>query len=225
MDGDDGNDTFWGGRGADEIDGGDDDNNNYVDTLRDEQPIDDVSHIEVHEFTDVNLDLPDLSCNFVDYVGGDELPVAPADTIPPVITLLGNNPLDVQINPGPYVDPGANASDDKDGSVPVTTDASLVDTTKLGTYTVTFTATDAANNTASTSRTVNVVSAPVYTGLDIVVICENDDCDHKKKDIPLITHLHQLLTTWLFLENHHNVQAKLHHLTSPSSYPNVRQKL
>ena len=185
MDGDEGNDTLWGGRGADEIDGGD-----GVDTLKDEQAIDDVDDIEVHEFTDVNLDLPDLSCNFVAYVGGDELPVAPADGTPPVITLLGNNPLDVEINSGPYVDPGANAFDDTDGSVSVlTSDLSLVDTTTLGTYTVTFTAIDAVGNTASTFRTVNVVSAPVFTGLNVVVICGDDDCDNKKKDIPLITHL------------------------------------
>jgi len=138
---------------------------------------------------DVSLNLPDLSCNFVSSSASSaELLSAPADTTPPVITLLGDNPLDVEINTV-YVDPGANAFDDTDGSVPVTDDASLVVTTTLGPQIVTFTASDVAGNTATVFRTVNVVSTPVTTQLNIAVICEDEDCDHKKKDIPLVTYL------------------------------------
>ena len=47
-----------------------------------------------------------------------------------------------------YTDLGASASDLVDGSVSVTVDANAVNVNVLGSYTVTYSATDAANNTS-----------------------------------------------------------------------------
>ncbi|MEE9338782.1 MAG: immunoglobulin-like domain-containing protein, partial [Methylococcaceae bacterium] len=87
------------------------------------------------------------------------------DTTPPVITLNGENPVSVALDAG-YTDAGATAIDEIDGSVSVSHDADIVvDTSTEGSYTVTFTATDLAGNTANTTRIVEVIvsSAPVIT--------------------------------------------------------------
>jgi len=82
----------------------------------------------------------------------------PADTTPPVITVTGNNPETV-IQDATYTDAGATATDDRDGTVTVTPTGS-VDTSTVGTYTITYRATDIASNTATATRTVNVVFNP-----------------------------------------------------------------
>ncbi len=84
--------------------------------------------------------------------------VAPPDTTPPVITILGANPVNVTQNTV-YTDAGATALDAVDGVVPVTS-VSTVNTAVIGTYAVTYTAKDVAGNVATTVRTVNVVAAP-----------------------------------------------------------------
>ena len=85
------------------------------------------------------------------------------DNIPPVITILGDNPATVELG-DTYSDAGATAMDAFHGSTNVTASGN-VDTTSVGTYTVTYTATDLDNNTATATRTVNVVdtTAPVIT--------------------------------------------------------------
>ena len=82
-----------------------------------------------------------------------DAPIA-ADTTPPVIVLAGNNPETV-IWGSSYSDAGASATD-SGVSVTVSANTSAVNTAVLGSYTVTYTATDAANNIASTNRTVLV---------------------------------------------------------------------
>jgi len=91
--------------------------------------------------------------------GGDPSP----DTIPPVITISGSASVTVELG-DVYTDAGATASDANDGVVSVTT-TSNVDTSAVGTYTVTYTATDISGNTATRTRTVEVVdtTAPVVT--------------------------------------------------------------
>jgi hypothetical protein len=80
-----------------------------------------------------------------------------ADVTPPVITLSGNN--SVSVNQGEnYTDAGATATDDVDSSVDVIISGS-VDTSKVDTYTIRYTATDKAGNKATATRTVNVVSS------------------------------------------------------------------
>jgi len=76
------------------------------------------------------------------------------DTTPPVITILGNNPANVQQGET-YTDAGATAIDDVDGSVTVTI-SGTVDTSTAGSYTVTYTASDSAGNVATATREVNV---------------------------------------------------------------------
>ena len=85
------------------------------------------------------------------------------DNVPPVITVSGSNPATVELGDA-YSDAGATAFDEYHGSTPVTS-SSNVDTSTVGSYTVTYTATDLDGNTATASRTVNVVdtTAPVVT--------------------------------------------------------------
>lgn len=82
------------------------------------------------------------------------------DTTPPVITLVGANPLTVECHTS-FTDPGASGTDACVGSVAVTTSGS-VNVNAPGSYTITYTATDGANPVTRT-RTVNVVdtTAPV----------------------------------------------------------------
>jgi hypothetical protein len=87
----------------------------------------------------------------------------PADTTPPLITLIGESSVEVEVG-GSYVDAGATAFDDIDGdlSSQVVT-GGLVDTAAAGTYSMTFNVSDRAGNSADeVVRTVTVVElAPV----------------------------------------------------------------
>ena len=85
------------------------------------------------------------------------------DTTAPFITVLGDNPLTLPVG-STFTDPGATALDEMDGAVEVSASGE-VNTTVPGDYTITYTATDAANNTATATRTVTVadVAAPVIT--------------------------------------------------------------
>ena len=79
------------------------------------------------------------------------------DTTAPVITISGANPLDVDLGTT-YNDAGASATDANDGDLTSSiTVSSNVDTNTVGTYTVTYTVSDAAGNQATETRTVNVV--------------------------------------------------------------------
>ena len=74
---------------------------------------------------------------------GDAPSDSKEDTIAPVVTIVGPNPLN--LNQGDtYVEPGATATDDVDGNVPVTI-TGTVDTGTPDTYTLTYSATDAAS--------------------------------------------------------------------------------
>ena len=78
------------------------------------------------------------------------------DTTPPVITVSGDDPLAHELG-DPYNDPGATSTDnDPAYADSVTADASAVDAGTVGDYDVTYTAADAAGNTASATRTVQV---------------------------------------------------------------------
>jgi hypothetical protein len=94
----------------------------------------------------VNIDNVSL---FEDTSGGD--------ITPPVITLIGGASIGV-VTGGTFTDPGATAIDNVDGditsSIIVGGDAVNVNTN--GTYVITYTATDAAGNSTTVSRTVTV---------------------------------------------------------------------
>jgi hypothetical protein len=88
------------------------------------------------------------------------------DITPPIITINGNNPAEVALD-STYADLGAYALDAVDGERFVDTEGT-VDTTTAGTYIITYSSYDTSGNTATTTRTVNVVdgssSAPIDTG-------------------------------------------------------------
>ena len=84
----------------------------------------------------------------------------PADTTAPVVTLSGDAAVQLAVG-DTFTDPGATAIDDTDGDLTASIAvAGTVDTATAGSYPLTYTATDAAGNSGSASRTVTVV-APV----------------------------------------------------------------
>lgn len=106
-------------------------------------------------------------CPYHGYMGGEDLLVydsqfAIQDTTPPTITILGDNPSNVEVG-STFSDPGVTVYD-QDGSSTYTT-TGTVDTNVLGTYALTYTATDNSGNQATATRTVNVVdtTTPVIT--------------------------------------------------------------
>ena len=100
------------------------------------------------------------------------------DTTRPVITLVGDNPLTVECK-DTYVEPGATAADTCFGDISedVFVSGDIVDTSVVGTYTITYNVTDAEENIAhEVRRVVNVVdnAGPVVILLgsaDVVVEC------------------------------------------------------
>lgn len=83
----------------------------------------------------------------------------PADTQSPVITLSGAASVSIEQNSS-YEDAGASATDNIDSSVEVSA-SGAVDTSTIGEYTITFTATDNAGNSSTLDRLVNVVDIDV----------------------------------------------------------------
>ena len=84
------------------------------------------------------------------------------DNTAPVIARTGAATVTLTLG-DPYTDEGATATDDVDSSVVVTTDSSAVLIGTAGTYTVTYTAMDAAGNDATqVSRTVIVQPALAF---------------------------------------------------------------
>jgi prepilin-type N-terminal cleavage/methylation domain-containing protein len=82
------------------------------------------------------------------------------DNTAPVITMNGSNPANIALG-STYSDAGASATDSIDGTVNVTS-TGTVDPNVIGTYTITYDATDTAGNTATVIRTVNV--AEIFSG-------------------------------------------------------------
>ena len=78
------------------------------------------------------------------------------DTEKPEIKLNGSSTMTVELNSS-FTDPGATANDKKDGDLTskITT-SGKVDTTKAGTYKITYTVEDSSKNKASITRTVTV---------------------------------------------------------------------
>jgi hypothetical protein len=88
-----------------------------------------------------------------------------ADTTAPVITRIGNASIVVAWGAS-YTDAGATATDNVDSSVTVTPSGS-VNTAVPGTYTITYNARDAANNSATpVTRTVTVSAPSSEVGAD-----------------------------------------------------------
>ncbi len=80
------------------------------------------------------------------------------DTMPPVITLLGDNPQVILVNSA-YTELGATASDNYDGDISssIVISPSSVDTFVIGTHIITYTVMDSSGNMDEKTRTVIVV--------------------------------------------------------------------
>jgi photosystem II stability/assembly factor-like uncharacterized protein len=85
-------------------------------------------------------------------------PPVSTDTTPPVITLNGDSVITLKVG-DKYIDAGATATDNKDGNITSKINTTgNVDTTKPGSYTITYNVKDMANNSAITvTRTVKVI--------------------------------------------------------------------
>ena len=107
-----------------------------------------------------------------DIVGGDSNGSVIVDTIAPVITLNGTSSVTLHVGET-YTDAGAVASDNVDGNITANIQTiGNVDTTKVGTYSITYAVTDASNNSATVvNRTVNV--GVNYTISDITQLLED----------------------------------------------------
>lgn len=79
------------------------------------------------------------------------------DTLPPVITLSGASIITLTVGDA-YEELGASATDDIDGTIEVIISGE-VNTSSIGIYTITYTATDAADNSDSVTRTIAVEEA------------------------------------------------------------------
>ncbi|MEZ0209288.1 MAG: immunoglobulin-like domain-containing protein [Candidatus Paceibacterota bacterium] len=80
----------------------------------------------------------------------------------PIITLNGSTTIEVLLNTE-FVDPGATATDQEDGTLTVSA-TGTVNTNALGNYTVTYSATDSDEQTATTTRTVRVTAGTASGG-------------------------------------------------------------
>ena len=92
---------------------------------------------------------------------GDTTVEETTDSVPPVISILGDNPTTL-VAGSTYSDSGASASDDVDGNITaniVVTDS--VNSAVAGSYSVTYTVSDAAGNQTTKARSVVVEAAPV----------------------------------------------------------------
>ncbi|MFC4601735.1 immunoglobulin-like domain-containing protein [Cohnella hongkongensis] len=89
------------------------------------------------------------------------------DTAPPVLTLLGANPMRIQVG-STFTDPGATAYDVGDGDLTADiTVSGSVYANQVGTYMLTYRVQDSSGNAATDAvRTVNVVRASSSSGGD-----------------------------------------------------------
>ena len=84
-----------------------------------------------------------------------EVVVVARDRTPPVISLIGGTTVEIREGEA-FEDPGATATDDRDDNVDVTVSGNVGVTP--GTYTLTYSATDASGNISEVVRTVEVLA-------------------------------------------------------------------
>ena len=100
--------------------------------------------------------------------------IVAADTVAPVITLLGNATMNIMVG-DTFTDPGATATDDVDGDITasIVVAGDIVDVNTAATYTITYNVSDAAGNAATEkTRTVIVAATPGTTGAYIYATSE-----------------------------------------------------
>lgn len=93
----------------------------------------------------------------------DDYMLLPVDTTPPIITLNGDETIEVPLG-GSFTDEGATAADNLDGDLSHKIEVSgTVDTNIIGIYTLTYNVTDADGNDATPVRRTIIVSGDEYT--------------------------------------------------------------
>lgn len=102
------------------------------------------------------------------------------DNEPPVFS--GINTLHTDLGEDPSYKSGVRATDDQYGNVSFSYDASSVDIMQLGTYYVTYSATDGAGNRVSVKRKVVVdpdATGPKFSGLSDMTVEKNSSPDYE----------------------------------------------
>lgn len=109
----------------------------------------------------------------------------PADTVIPVITLVGNDPITIDQNTA-FLDPGATALDDVDGDITANINVTgAVDTSIIASYTLNYDVSDAALNSAvQVQRTVNVIAVEVIPEGPIPTAATNEPIDARIYILP-----------------------------------------
>ncbi len=96
------------------------------------------------------------------------------DKTPPIITLNGNNPFEIELNSN-YQDPGAVAIDDKDGLLDVKIIKNSVNTSEVGEYEVVYKAVDSSGNKAIAKRVVKVIAPKVVDTTPPTITIKGDN--------------------------------------------------
>jgi len=108
-----------------------------------------------------NPDAPNLSVSNINNaaanVGTATRTVNVVDTTPPTITVLGDNPATLELG-DTYVDSNATA-EDASGTATITA-SDNIDPDVIGTYTVTYTATDASGNSSTNLEAILSIQSP-----------------------------------------------------------------
>ena len=115
---------------------------------------------------------PSESYTFINVIKDRSIHVnfSPIDSLPPVITILGDNPMN--INTGDeFIDPGATAVDAVTGESLEVTTSGFVNVGMNSSSEIVYSATDSFGNTATAKRIVNVsdISAPIISQILIPV--------------------------------------------------------
>ncbi|MDO8561631.1 MAG: DUF5011 domain-containing protein [bacterium] len=104
----------------------------------------------------------------------------------PIVTLNGDNPMSLSVG-DTFIDPGATATDDIDGDLTMLVVwSNTVDTSVVGSYTVTYSVTDSGGLTGVTTRTVTVNPVPPTQPVFGHSICDVGDLS--AKNLIFITH-------------------------------------
>ena len=110
-----------------------------------------------------------------------EVRVVEPDTTPPVITILGDNPITILADTT-YSDAGASATDDVDGALSVSIIENTVDTSIVGEYRVVYSTKDSSGNESNATRIVYVITyQPKKTG-QVVSYDKDGDINDSIKD-------------------------------------------
>lgn len=147
------------------------------------------------------------------------------DTTPPVVTLNGDPSPDLELQ-ATFTDPGATAVDDEDGNLQVTVEGS-VNKNLVGTYVLTYSATDNSGNTGSAQRVVtyeNALSSDPFEGTWNCVISQGATVvDTYSEDLDISTTLNNGLE-WSKFGNYSNANAKLNIVFTGNNQVSVPQQ-